>query len=236
MDPMLPRALAALLSYPTQDLLDAIPDILSVLEAQAPLVRALPALRRHCAWLATTDLLDAQESYVGTFDRIRSVSLHLFEHVHGDGRERGPAMVELSDIYAKAGLAPTSSELPDYLPMLLEFSAIDPAQGVALLTNAAPVIDLLHGRLVSRDSTYAAVLHAVLALCGQRPSAEPVPAEPEETPEALDKAWEEAAVLFGPGSDPDSECASGRSWAAARTPQPPSHRPVVRHVAASFQG
>ena len=228
-DTMIPRALAALLCYPTEDLVDALPDLAPILPPTvAPLI----------AYLGGTDLLDAQERYVGLFDRTRSVSLHLFEHVHGDGRERGPAMVELNGLYADAGLFPDTHELPDFLPMLLEFASVSPEQGQALLTNAAPVIDLLHQRLDDRESPYATAIAAVLHWIGRQPTRQDVP---EDAPEDLDKTWEEAEVLFGPGSDPTSECATtpnlaARLRAARRSPNPTPRRPVLRHVAAASQG
>jgi len=138
------RALAALLHYPEEELRAALPEI------EAPLARHL----------ATGETLDRQEEYVGLFDRTRSVSLHLFEHVHGSGKERGPAMIELRERYLNAGLEPDVQELPDYLPMLLEFAAVAPEAGRKLLRDASPVLDLLHGRLLGRGSPYAAAVAA----------------------------------------------------------------------------
>lgn len=231
------RALSALLCYPTADLQMALPEIDSALADHPALTPALPGLRALARHLATSDLLDVQESYVGLFDRMRSLSLHLFEHVHGDSRERGPAMVELSGMYALAGLEPTAHELPDYLPMLLEYAAVAPEQGIALLANAAPILDLLHGRLASRESPYAAALQAVLLVAGKGPSQAVMPEEPAETPESLDAAWEEAAVVFGPGADPAAECGgdalAAKLRAARRNPTPNPRRTVIRHLAAA---
>lgn len=227
-DPRIPRALAALLMYPTQELVDALPDIAHLLPSVSPLIDTL----------AGSDLLDSQERYVGLFDRTRAVSLHLFEHVHGDGRDRGPAMVELNGLYAAAGLYPDTHELPDFLPMLLEFASVDPDQGRSLLTNAAPIIDLLHQRLHDRASPYALAIAAVLRWIGREPARLDVAEEPEED---LDATWQEAEVLFGPASDPTAECATtpnlaARLRAARRSPNPTPRRPVLRHVAAASQG
>lgn len=231
-----PRALAALLSYPTADLIAALPEIEAIL-ADSP---AKAGLRELVASLRDTDLLDAQERYVQLFDRTRSLSLHLFEHVHGDGRERGPAMVELNGIYAAAGLMPDTHELPDYLPMLLEFCSVDAEQGRMLLRNAAPVIDLIHGRLVAHGSPYAAVLRSALLFCDIQPSKRKQAAEPRETHEEIDRNWEEAAVLFGPGADPKAECGAdmlaAKMRAAARTPNPTPRRPILRRIATVSQG
>lgn len=228
------RALAALLAYPTDDLLDALPEIRKALAEDRTLCAAMPALDRLIDHLADGELLDLQEAYVGLFDRTRSVCLNLFEHVHGDSRERGPAMVELLGIYEAAGLEPAGGELPDHLPLLLEHAAV--TGDVALLGNAAPVIDLLHGRLAGRGSAYAGLLEAVLRAAGHKPGAVPVEPEVPETADSLDAAWAEAPVVFGPGADPAAECGpevmAARLRAARRAPNPNPQRPVVRHVAA----
>jgi nitrate reductase delta subunit len=230
------RALAALLAYPTDDLLDALPEVQAALAADPALHPCMPALDRLLDHLSDQDLLDLQEEYVGLFDRTRSLCLNLFEHVHGDSRERGPAMVELLGIYGESGLEPSTGELPDHLPLLLEHAAVAPARGIELLRNAGAVIDLLHGRLAQRHAPWAAVLEATLRLAGLRPGAVPAQDEPAETPESLDAAWAEAPVVFGPGADPAAECGpevmAARLRAARRAPNPNPQRPVVRHVAA----
>ncbi|WP_270936255.1 nitrate reductase molybdenum cofactor assembly chaperone, partial [Falsiroseomonas oryzae] len=167
------RALAALLAYPTDDLLDALPEVQQAVADDLALRPALPALDQLIDHLADNDLLDLQEEYVGLFDRTRSLCLNLFEHVHGDSRERGPAMVELLGIYAEAGLEPATGELPDHLPLLLEYAAVAGEAGVQLLANAAPVLDLLHGRLVARRSLWAGALDGALRAAGQAPGAVP---------------------------------------------------------------
>lgn len=229
------RALAALLAYPSAEQQAALPAIRAALLADLALCPAQAGLDALLASLQG-ELLDLQEAYVGLFDRTRALCLNLFEHVHGDSRERGPAMVELLGIYAEAGLEPEAGELPDYLPMLLEYAAVEPVRGAELLANAAPVLDLLHGRLKGRDSAYAAALHAALLVAGRRPEAA-VEATPAETPEQLDAAWAEAPVVFGPGGDPAAECGgdalAARLRAARRMPNTNPQRPVIRHVGAS---
>jgi nitrate reductase delta subunit len=229
------RALAALLAYPTDDLLDALPEVQVALAGDGALSPALPALDALVDHLADADLLELQEEYVGLFDRTRSLCLNLFEHVHGDSRERGPAMVELLDIYAGAGLEPATGELPDHLPLLLEHAA---ASGdTSVLAGAAPVLDLLHGRLVARGSAWAGAVEGALRAAGQSPGTVPAQPEPEQTAEALDREWAEAPVVFGPGADPAAECGpevmAARLRAARRAPNPSPRRPVIRHVAAS---
>lgn len=229
------RALAALLAYPTEALLGALPDIRAVLAADAALRPALPALDQLTAHLAAGELLDLQEEYVGLFDRTRSLCLNLFEHVHGDSRERGPAMVELLGIYGAAGLEPVTGELPDHLPLLLEHAAMTGDTG--LLANAAPILDLLHGRLLARGSPWAGALDGALRAAGREPGVVPAAPEPEQTAESLDKEWAEAPVVFGPGADPTAECGpevmAARLRAARRAPNPNPRRPEIRRVAAA---
>ncbi|NKE43805.1 nitrate reductase molybdenum cofactor assembly chaperone [Roseomonas frigidaquae] len=228
------RALAALIAYPTAELLDALPEVRRALSQDAALDGALPALDALVRHLLDAELLDLQEEYVGLFDRTRSLCLNLFEHVHGDSRERGPAMVELIGIYAAAGLAPATGELPDHLPLLLEHAAVTGDTG--LLANAAPVIDLLHGRLLAREAAWAGALEATLRAAGATPGS--VPAQPEvaQTAEALDAEWAEAPVIFGQGADPAAECGpdilAAKLRAARRAPNPAPRRPVIRRVAA----
>jgi nitrate reductase delta subunit len=229
------RALAALLAYPAEDQHDALPEICDALAADPVLAPALPGLLALADHLEAGDLLDLQEEYVGQFDRTRSLCLNLFEHVHGDSRERGPAMVELLGIYAEAGLEPATGELPDYLPLLLEHAAVAPEAGIPLLANAAPLIDLLRARLAERNSPWAAVLAATLLVAGQQATAQVQP-EPDQTLEELDAEWEEGQVLFGPGADPEAECGpealAAKLRAARRAPNPNPRRPVIRYAAA----
>lgn len=231
------RALAALLAYPTADTRAALPEIRAALASDAAMAPAMPALGALLDHLGAGELLDRQEEYVGLFDRTRSLCLNLFEHVHGDSRDRGPAMVELLQIYGQAGLEPEGGELPDHLPTLLEFAAVAPGVGLDLLANAAPVLDVLHGRLSQRQSPWAAPVEAALLASGQRPGAVAVEAEEPETPESLDKAWAEAPVVFGPGADPAAECGpevmAAKLRAARRSPNPQPRRPEIRRVAAA---
>lgn len=233
------RALAALLSYPRLGMIGALPDIRAALARDPVIAPALPGLDALMRHLADGDLLDLQESFVSLFDRSRGQCLNLFEHVHGDSRERGPAMVELNDIYLSAGLEPQAGELPDYLPMMLEFAAVDPVRGAELLGNAGPVLDLLHGRLKARDSTYAAVLHAVVLAAGANLGDVPLTDAPDATPEELDAAYEDAPVVFGPGSDPAAECGvdalAAKLRAARRNPMP-HQPPVIRRVPSQSSG
>jgi nitrate reductase delta subunit len=148
------RVLSALLSYPEQELLDALPDCRAVLDDEALVPPAeRTALHAFIDTLAGTELLDAQERYVALFDRNRSLSLHIYEHVHGESRDRGQAMVRLGELYRLHGLDIFARELPDFLPLFLEFLSVLPERAArSMLADAAHVIAALHGKLRARDS------------------------------------------------------------------------------------
>lgn len=207
------RILSALLHYPDEALRGALPEITAALATEGFRPPHDVALARLCRRLAMGDLLDRQEAYSALFDRGRSCSLHLFEHVHGDTRNRGPAMVALIEAYQSAGYAPPPNELPDYLPLFLEFLAVAPPNlARELLGQAVPILDQLHARLIGRGTadarTYAAVIAATLAEAGAQPHAK---ADPEEDdPEAIDREWEDAPVTFGPENDPNREGARAK--------------------------
>jgi nitrate reductase delta subunit len=160
------KALALFLSYPTADLQAVAPEAMTIIEAEglvpARIVRALKSLADG---FARADLYALQEDYVWLFDRTRSLSLHLYEHVHGESRERGQAMVALLELYRAKGLELSPGELPDYLPVFLEFLSILPeAEAASLLGEAAHVIAAIGERLHKRGSLYRAVFGALAAL------------------------------------------------------------------------
>lgn len=210
--------LSALLRYPDATLRADLADIQSAI-AQAEFPRQHAArLLRLARRLAIGDALDREEAYIRLFDRGRGTSLHLFEHVHGDTRNRGPAMIELAAVYEQSGFAMDARELPDFLPMVLEFCAVAPPEvGRNLLSQAAPILDALHAKLLGRGNAdargYAAVIAAALAEIGTVPKEE-VGAEQEmsdaEEFAALDAAWEAEPVSFGPDSDPDQKGARAK--------------------------
>jgi nitrate reductase molybdenum cofactor assembly chaperone NarJ/NarW len=195
------RALAALLGYPTPELVAALPEIRVVVDGEARLGRReRRALRALIAELAASDLIDAQERYVDLFDRGRATSLHLFEHVHGESRDRGQAMVDLNATYAQAGLALAANELPDYLPVLLEFVSLQPdAVSRAMIGDCAHIVRKVGDALAKRESAYSAVLAAVLALTGE-PGLGTDPTRADEKDRALDEEWVEEPVIFGPAA------------------------------------
>ncbi|HVY18380.1 MAG TPA: nitrate reductase molybdenum cofactor assembly chaperone [Rhodopila sp.] len=215
------RALAALLSYPTQELQVAAGEIAETLTAEALLsAPQCESVRGFLRELAGADLYDLQERYVGLFDRGRAVSLHLFEHVHGESRDRGQAMVDLLALYREHGLEVTAGELPDFLPLFLEFLSLLPVpEAQALLAEPAAILRALTERLAKRHAGYAAVMQAVAALAqAPRTGASAIPDEDPDDLAALDAAWEEAAVHFGPGEAIDG-CGTDRLRTRLRAAQ-----------------
>jgi nitrate reductase delta subunit len=202
------RALAALLSYPTAELVAAADEIRQALDREAVVpAPEREALHRLIDDLAAGDLYDLQERYGLLFDRTRSLSLHLFEHVHGESRDRGQAMVDLLKLYEEGGYTPTPRELPDFLPLFLEYaSTLAPKAAIELIGQPANVIAALRERLAKRSSPYEAIMAALLALSRAKLDAAALAtlrAEPDPEPddlEALDAAWVEQEVTFGPGT------------------------------------
>ncbi len=214
------KALSLILSYPTLELQEAMPEIGGVLASDTRLTGAARrALRLIVTALGERDIYALQEAYVSLFDRSRSISLNLFEHVHGESRDRGGAMVSLVKTYREAGFDPISSELPDHLPVLLEYLAMQPAEEAKdVLADAAHIFEVISTRLERRESNYAAIFAALLQLSEQETDKSVVAAlldQPEDDPddlEALDKVWEESEVLFGP--DPNAGCPQVRDMLA----------------------
>lgn len=206
------RILARLLTYPDAEMMEALPELEAAVAAEPAFgARERAGLLILVRQLGAADLIAAEEGYVGLFDRAPSLSLHLFEHVHGDSRARGQAMVDLLDLYRRHGLELQASELPDYLPVFLEFLSLLPAdQAAGLVDDAGDVVDALHGRLVKRGSAYSAVFRALLSMAGRKPSGPPAEEE-DDSAEALDRAWEEQAVTFVGAQAPQADAACGKA-------------------------
>lgn len=202
------KALSALLTYPTAELKAATGEISEVLDADNLIPgRIRDHLHTLLTELATGDLYDLQERYVLLFDRTRSLSLHLFEHVHGESRDRGQAMIDLKSQYEQAGLTMAAAELPDFLPLFLEYLATQPLkEACQTLAQPAHIFAAMAERLRKRQSSYEAVFRALVALSAAKPKDEEVFAllelpDPEATDlAALDAAWADEPVHFGPGA------------------------------------
>jgi nitrate reductase delta subunit len=238
------KVLSALLSYPTAELLAAIPEMHAAVDAENRLPKAQRDRLNHLLdEFATGDLYDMQERYVFLFDRTRSLSLHLFEHVHGESRDRGQAMVDLKGLYEQHGLVMSCGELPDHLPLFLEFlSEIPEVEAKGLLVETAHVLEAIKMRLEKRKVSYASIFSCAQALASVKPHTEIVAAlleEPDEDPNdlaAIDAAWEAEEVTFGPTSA-DALC--GKDGLAAKlragrrpapgVPVPEPKRPIVTY-------
>ncbi len=228
------RALSALLTYPTAELQAAVPALRETLAEGLLPPAHVAAIEPLLEDLASRDLYDLQERYVLLFDRSRTLSLNLFEHIHGESRDRGGAMVDLLETYRAGGFDLVGPELPDPLPVLLEFlSTRLPAEAQAILADAGHILVALAERLKRRDAAYAPVIAALVALAQATPETDEARAllsETDDDPEdleALDAVWEEAQVTFGP--DPNAGCPVSRDILAkmdmplspARAPQAP---------------
>ncbi|MBL8305050.1 MAG: nitrate reductase molybdenum cofactor assembly chaperone [Rubrivivax sp.] len=188
------RVLAALLSYPDAAHRAWLDEFPALLDGEAALsIARREELKTFIRRLSAMDALAVEADYVQLFDGGRATSLHLFEHVHGDSRDRGPAMVDLVQTYEQNGLMLAPHELPDFLPVILEFASTRPAEGArAFLGEFTHLLQSVFSALVKRESAYASVLGALIELGGGR--AEPV-AFTEDAP--LDDTWEEPPVFGG---------------------------------------
>jgi nitrate reductase delta subunit len=197
------KVLSLLLSYPEAEMLEALDEMAAVVEQENLLqdihkksVLALIGSYRGA------DLLDSQEDYVALFDRGRFLSLHIFEHVHGESRDRGQAMVNLLQMYESHGFEMSTHELPDYIPLFLEFlSQQEQDEAVQLLHDAMPVLSLLGARLTERGSKFSAVFDALAGFAGEPEALEEIRSQAategeDETLVNMDEIWEEEAVSF----------------------------------------
>jgi nitrate reductase delta subunit len=211
------RVLAALLSYPDRELRGYLMQMPDVLQRERALSTARTAeLERLLRQLATRDQLEVEADYVALFDRGRATSLHLFEHVHGDSRDRGPAMIDLAQTYEKAGLYLAEGELPDYLPAMLEFVSTQPQREArAFLAEMAHIFTAIFSALQQRGSAYASVLGALLELAGETARAVQPAAD-----EALDDSWAEPLVFDGCSSTGQAAPGQPQPIHFVRTPQP----------------
>ncbi|MFV0282079.1 MAG: nitrate reductase molybdenum cofactor assembly chaperone [Rhodoblastus sp.] len=187
------KVFSALLSYPGHELRAALPEIAAIVRA-SPLLGGVEQeeIAALICELEQGELLDLEESYVDLFDRGRALSLNLFEHLHGESRDRGSAMVELKQLYESAGFDLSSRELPDYLPVVLEYlSCRDMAEARDLVGDCAHILENIARGLIARQSRYGSVLQALLVIAGGRrvDAADVRPAV--DSAGALDRQWAE---------------------------------------------
>lgn len=188
------RALSRLIGYPDPTLRAHLDEIGARLHAEGALGAArLAELDALIAQLQRHDPLDAEADYVQLFDSGRRTALHLFEHVHGDSRERGPALIDLAQMYERAGLYLAEGQMPDHLPVVLEYASTQPPrQAAAFLGELAHLLNVIFAALEQRGSRYASVMGALLELAGE--TSRPVTLADEP---ALDDEWAEPAAFDG---------------------------------------
>jgi nitrate reductase delta subunit len=188
------RVFAHLLGYPDATLRQHLPELRDALHEELAIsdtriIEIEQLIRR----LGSKRVMDTEAAYVELFDRGRGTSLHLFEHVHGDSRDRGPAMVDLIKTYEEAGLNLNSGELPDHLTVVLQYASTQPAaQARAFLGEIAHILQAIFSALNRRESAYASVLAGLLELAGEQAQAVNLPAEDD-----LDESWEEPLAFDG---------------------------------------
>lgn len=207
------KVISLLLDYPTQLVFDARDELSEAIAA----TRVISPEQRNAVQalldeLTAAELMDAQETYVKLFNRGRHFSLLLFEHVHGESRDRGQAMVDLMAQYENDGFAIGIKELPDYIPLYLEYlSYCDEGTARAGLADVEHLFALLAARLDEQKSAYTACFQALLQIAGFEPQlaiaevSEQVSQEVyDDSFEALDALWEEEAVTFMSSDQTDS--------------------------------
>jgi nitrate reductase delta subunit len=188
------RALARLLSYPDDALREHLDELRQALRSEAALRPTRAAeVEALIDSIATQGAIDAEADYVQLFDSGRRTSLHLFEHVHGDSRDRGPAMIDLAQTFEAAGLYLAEGEMPDHLPVVLEYASTQPPrEAQAFLAEMAHIFNVIFSALDKRQSRYASLLGALIELAGEKCAPVNVP---DEAP--LDDSWAEPAAFDG---------------------------------------
>ncbi|MGQ9452000.1 nitrate reductase molybdenum cofactor assembly chaperone [Leclercia sp. TB492] len=190
------KIIALLIEYPDEALWESRDEAISLVAQDAP--GLLPFAQQYL----NAPLLDRQAEWCEVFERGRATSLLLFEHVHAESRDRGQAMVDLMSQYEQAGLQLDCRELPDYLPLYLEYLSILPeAQAREGLQNVAPILALIGGRLKQREVAHYQLFDALLRFAGSKLSSDSVTQQVagekrDDTRQALDAVWEEEQVKF----------------------------------------
>lgn len=220
------KLIGVLLDYPQDELWRHGDELLQTVAGDATLPAAQrAALARFVRELLAADPLEAQDAWLRTFDRGRAMSLLLFEHIHGESRDRGQAMVDLVEAYRRQGFELAARELPDYLPLLLEFLAQRPAaEARDWLGHVAHIVGMLAARAGERQSPYQALFDALLAFAGSAPDLAALRRrareEPrDDTPAAMDRLWEEEVIRFD-AKAPDADCAPVPRRPASTAPNP----------------
>lgn len=206
------KLLSALFEYPDENLVQALPELMAVANEEPDMeAHEREAIAAFVAWLSDSDLTEAQARYVKTFDMTPEHALHLTHHLFGDDKNRGPALIDLTEYYKSYGLDINRNELPDYLPLVLEFaSMLEPVEARVFLDPFAKVIAQLGANLKAAESPWAPLVHLVEARARLVPTTF-IPA-PQPVTEAVCH---------------DNECEAPVTW---DVPVQPAVKPI--HVAA----
>jgi len=194
------KVLSLLLSYPNDELQKFLPHVEKELREESLLREdTISGLVQFCKRHGPLNLTHWQEEYVQLFDYSRSVSLHIFEHIKGESRDRGQAMVNLMEFYKENGMYLTTKELPDYIPAFLEFlSTLPPAKASELLGETVHVMDRISEALIESENIYNTIFQAIISLSAKKPD-KTITQEmiKNEKPLDLDEEYEEEPVTFG---------------------------------------
>lgn len=208
------KVLSALLNYPTSELIAAAPDFADILDSENLIFKERrKSLDLLIEEIAIGDIYDLQEKYGLLFDRSKTLALHLFEHVHGESRDRGQAMVDLKTLYENEGFYIAVNELPDYIPLFLEFLSTQQIGSARdLLGQPSHILAALAERLGRRQSNYRSAFDALVGIASEIPDRAIVDVLLNEADcdpmdfQALDQAWEEEEVRFGPSAQGQGAC------------------------------
>ncbi len=194
------KVLSLLLSYPSDELQQFLPEVEKELREESLLHEdKISGLVAFCKRFGLMELTNWQEEYVQLFDYSRSVSLHIFEHIKGDSRDRGQAMVNLMEFYKESGMHLTAKELPDYIPAFLEFlSTLDTIKSAELLAETVHIMDRIYEALSKSENQYSAIFQSIISLSARQPD-KAITKEmiKNEKPLDLDAEYEEEPVTFG---------------------------------------
>ncbi len=203
------KILGFLLTYPTEAHLQNVRECYTILKNEKWLSdKSLKAIYSFLQEMEQSDLLDLQEKYVSLFDRTPSLSLHLFEHIHGESRDRGQALSDLSELFQHEGLSINEAETPDYLPVFLEFNSTQSQDDVKEnLDSVVNILSALKKRLENRDSSYSNIFGALLETASRKPDAKAIEQALKQDSGALynfeqiDRQWEEQFAFDNSGND-----------------------------------
>lgn len=194
------KIISLLITYPNEEIYNFLPQVnFSLKEENLLNAGSITGIDAFVEFFSQKPLTFWQEHYVQLFDYSRSVSLYLFEHVHGDSKDRGQAMVDLIDLYTENGLQINRPELPDYLPVFLEFLAMQTkAKAMDYLSEIIDIVGFIHRKLDEKDNPYKYLLSAIIQLSARKPAKVRIEKMVSEMPEiSIDEAYEEAPVTFG---------------------------------------